>query len=286
LLKGGDPADFFLLMKPRAGKNSTAFLGLSKFIQAMINSHQFDKQVIVDFLSMWPSAFAGAVEDLKKYLFVKGINIAYVNTQNEDYEDDFKKLKNDGNIHCIIRFCSMQSIDSKTADNFNNDEEREGLEEGFEPKKVKFLKKFPADICLLDESDHGLRTSRSSTIIKEFSYKKRLWMSGTDLYALRELIEGNNHYIYDIFNEIEDVKSGKIERRPLMKKYSLKAKILPFDDLTELDMNNRGIARKLEVLCKTTKKGSRSKIKFDKVSNLFLDESNDIIKFEKITYLH
>ena len=83
----------------------------------------------------------------------------------------------------------------------------------------------------------------------------------------KELIEDNNHFIYDIFNEIEDVKSKKIERRPLMKKYTLKYKILPFDDLTELDMGTRGIARKLEVLCKTTKKGTRSKIKFDKGLN-------------------
>jgi 16S rRNA G966 N2-methylase RsmD len=282
LLKGGDPADFFLLMKPRAGKNSTAFLGLSKFIQAMIMSQQFNEQVLVDFLSMWPSAFAGAIEDLKKYLYVKGINIAYVNTQDEDYQTNFKKLKNNKDIHCIIRFASMQSIDSKSADSYNNDEEREGTEENFEPKKVQFFKQFPADICLLDESDHGLRTDRSSAVIKEFNYKKRLWMSGTDLYAIRELIEENNHFIYDIFNEIEDVRSDKIERRPLMKKYTLKYKILPFDDLTELDMGTRGIARKLEVLCKTTKKGKRSKIKFDKVSNLFLDENSDIIKFEKL----
>jgi hypothetical protein len=283
LLKGGDSADFFLLMKPRAGKNSTAFLGLAKFIQAMINSQQFNEQVLVDFLSMWPSAFAGAIEDLREYLYIKGVNIAYVNTQDEDYQETFKKLKNDKNIHCIIRFASMQSIDYKSAENFNNDEEREGLEENFEPKKVKFFKEFSADICLLDESDHGLRTDRSSAVMEEFRYKKRLWMSGTDLYAIRELIEENNHFIYDIFNEIEDVKSKKIERRPLMKKYTLKYKILPFDDLTELDMGTRGIARKLEVLCKTTKKGTRSKIKFDKVSNLFLDENGDIIKFEKIT---
>ena len=282
LLNGGDPADFFLLMKPRAGKNSTAFLGLAKFIKAMINSQQFDQQVIVDFLSLWPSAFAGAIEDLRQYLFVDGINIDYVNTQEDSYQEKFKKLKNDPAVHCIVRFGSMQSIDSIIADNYNNDEEREGNEESFNVNKVEFFKKYPADICMLDESDHGLRTDRSSAIMTQFGYKKRMWLSGTDLYAIRELIEEGNHFLYDIFNEVEDVKNDKIERRPLMKKYTLKYSILPFDDLSVSDMSTKGIARKLEILCKTTKKGQRSKIKFDKVSRLFLDDTGQIIKFEKL----
>lgn len=284
LLNGGDPADFFLLMKPRAGKNSTAFLGLAKFIKAMINSQKFDQQVIVDFLSLWPSAFVGAIKDLEDYLFVEGINIVYINTQNIGYQKQFEEFKKDSNIHCIIRFASMQSIDSISANEFNEDEEREGDEESFDVNKVIFFKKYPADVCMLDESDHGLRTPRSSSVMQEFGYKKRMWLSGTDLYAIRELIdpENGNHYLYDIFDEIQDVRNGKIERRPLMKKYTLKYSILPFDDLTTVDMSSKGIARKLEILCKTTKKGQRSKIKFDKVSKLFLDAEGEIIKFEKL----
>jgi len=283
LLMGGDMRDFFLLMKPRAGKNGTMLLGLARYIKVLIESNT-ETKVIVDFLSLWPSAFSGCINDLKKYLFVAGVNIEYVNTQEEDWQQTFQTLYNNVDVHCIIRFASMQSIDLQSANDYNNDEDLEGIEINFDQSKVEFFYNYPASIAVIDESDHGMRTTRSTKALTNFGYKKCLWMSGTDLYAIKHLAKHGNHYLYDIFQEIQDVLDGKIERRPLMRKYSIKASELPFESMNSLAMDQQEVSRRIAVLLKTNvvpvSKGRNWS--FNKVKDRFVNVNGDNLEFQNL----
>lgn len=283
LLMGGDMRDFFLLMKPRSGKNSTMLLGLSRYIKVLIES-KIEEKVVVDFLSLWPSAFQGCINDIKKYLFVVNVNIEYINTQEEEWQTRFKNLYNDPSVQCIIRFTSMQSIDLQSANDYNNDEDLEGSELNFDQNKVEFFTSFPASIAIIDESDHGMRTTRSTKALERFNYKKCLWMSGTDLYAIKHLAKHGNHYLYDLFQEIQDVLDCKIERRPLMRKYSIKASELPFEDMDSLAMDQLEVSRRIAVLLKTnvisvTKGRNWS---YNKVKDRFVNVNGDILEFQSL----
>jgi type I restriction-modification system DNA methylase subunit len=283
LLMGGDMRDFFLLMKPRAGKNGTMLLGLARYIKVLIES-QIETKVVVDFLSLWPSAFQGCINDLKKYVFVPGINIEFVNTQEEEWQEKFQLLYNNANVHCIIRFASMQSIDLQSAIDYNNDEDLEGIELNFDQNKVEFFTAYPASIAVIDESDHGMRTTRSTKALESFGYKKCLWMSGTDLYAVKHLAKHGNHYLYDLFQEIQDVIAGKIERRPLMRKYSIKAAELPFESMDAIAMDQQEVSRRIAVLLKTNVvsviKGRNWS--YDKVKDRFVNANKDILEFDNL----
>jgi hypothetical protein len=250
LLRGGEMQDFFLLKKPRSGKNATMLLGLAKFIKVLKDRNIFDKKIIVDFLSLWPSAFSGCIKDIKKFLFVEGVNIEFVNTDSEEWQTIFERLLDDPEVDCIVRFASMQSLNNKIADEYNNDEDLEGIEINFDETKYQTFLKYPADIAVFDESDHGMRTSRSNLISNSFNYKKCLWMSGTDLYAIKHLIRHGNHFLYDVFDEIQDVKSGRIPRMPMMRKGRLSVDQLPFA-LDPAEMDIKGLSRRIVVLFKT-----------------------------------
>lgn len=275
--------DFYLLMKPRAGKNTTMLLGLARYIKC----HQeqgLQQPVIVDFLSLWPSAFQGCINDLKEYLFVHGINIVQVNTQSNNWQNTFLEYYADPAVDCIIRFASMQSIDILSAQNYNNDIDLEGIEINFDQSKVEFFQTYPARVAVIDESDHGMRTARSTKALTEFGYNKCLWMSGTDLYAIRHLVKPGNHYLYDLFQEIQDVQLGKIERRPLMRKYSIKADELPFENLDAITMDQQEVSRRIAVLLKTntvtTSKG-RNWL-YDRVTDRFVNANGDPLQFQNL----
>lgn len=278
LLAGNDMCDFYLLMKPRAGKNTTMFFGIAKYIKALKDRGQFTKKIIIDFISLWPSAFEGAKKDLTSYFYIEDITLAGVDTSEENWQEKLKLLLNDPDIDAVFRFASMQSIDMSIAEEYNNDEDREGAEITFESEKCDYFKNNPADLCVIDESDHGMRTKRSKDALSLFGYTRRIWMSGTDLYALRHEVRPGNHFLYDIFDEIKDINEGNIQM-PKMRKHSLLAKILPLEDLDPATMDEQEITRKLVAVFETTKFG---KWKFDRVSSRFLDSSGNKIQFVKL----
>lgn len=283
LLMGGDMRDFFLLMKPRAGKNTTMLLGLARYIKAALDIG-LETKVVVDFLSLWPSAFQGCINDLKKYLFITGVNIEYINTQEEDWQETFRELYNNTDVHCIIRFASMQSIDLQSANDYNNDENLEGIEVNYDQSKVEFFKLYPASIAVIDESDHGMRTIRSTKTLESFRYKKCLWMSGTDLYAIKHLAKHGNHYLYDLFQEIQDVLDGKIERRPLMRKYSIKPSELPFENMDATSMDQQEVSRRIAVLLKTNivSVSTGRNWSYNKIKDRFVNANGDILEFHNL----
>lgn len=278
LLADSNMHDFYLLMKPRAGKNTTMFFGIAKYINALKESNQFTKKVVIDFVSLWPSAFEGAKKDLANYYYVEGVTLAGVDTSEEEWQEKLELLLNDPDVDAVFRFASMQSIDMSVASDYNNDEDREGAEIVFESEKCDFFKKNPADLCVIDESDHGMRTERSKDALTLFGYPLRIWMSGTDLYALRHEVRPGNHFLYDIFDEIKDINEGNI-KMPKMRKHSLLAKILPLEDLDPATMDEQEITRKLVAVFETTKAG---KWKLDKVSGRFVDNDGNKIQFVKL----
>jgi uncharacterized protein (UPF0179 family) len=278
LLAGNDMCDFYLLMKPRAGKNTTMFFGIAKYIKALKDCDQLTKKIVIDFISLWPSAFEGAKKDLANYFYVEGVTIAGVDTSEVGWQDKLELLLNDPEINAVFRFASMQSIDMSVAEEYNNDEEREGAEITFESAKCDYFKKNPADLCVIDESDHGMRTQRSKDALTLFGYTRRIWMSGTDLYALRHEVRPGNHFLYDIFDEINDINNGFI-KMPKMRKHSLLARALPLEDLDPATMDEQEITRKLVAVFETNKQG---KWKFDRVSSRFVDSKGNKIQFVKL----
>jgi hypothetical protein len=278
LLAGNDMCDFYLLMKPRAGKNTTMFFGIAKYIKALKDCDRLTKKIVIDFISLWPSAFEGAKKDLANYFYVEGVTIAGVDTSEEGWQDKLELFLNDPEIDAVFRFASMQSIDMRVAEEYNNDEEREGAEITFESAKCDYFKKNPADLCVIDESDHGMRTQRSKDALTLFGYTRRIWMSGTDLYALRHEVRPGNHFLYDIFDEINDINNGFI-KMPKMRKHSLLARALPLEDLDPATMDEQEITRKLVAVFETNKQG---KWKFDRVSSRFVDSKGNKIQFIKL----
>ena len=279
LLNGGDMQDFFLLMKPRAGKNATMCLGIAKYVKVIKETNP-DKTITVDFMSLWPSAFGGALDDLEKMFYVNGITLKGVNTSDDTWKETYEALLLDPTIDAVFRFASLQSIDVDLAKEYNKDEDREGAEIDYVPAKSEYFKSNPGDICVIDESDHGMRTTRSTDVLTEFGYTKRVWMSGTDLYALKNKIVFNpiqNHFLYDIIDEIQDVKAGK-HTMPLMEKHSLVAKTLPGEEIDKDLMSQKEITRKLVVLFDVSEKYG----KLNKVNDQFLDEDGNVLKFKYI----
>jgi len=277
LLNGGDMQDFFLLMKPRAGKNATMCWGIAKYVEILKKTNP-DKTITVDFMSLWPSAFGGALDDLEKMFYVNGITLKGVNTSDDNWKETYEALLLDPTIDAVFRFASLQSIDVDLAKEYNKDEDREGAEIDYVPAKSEYFKSNPGDICVIDESDHGMRTTRSTDVLTEFGYTKRVWMSGTDLYALKNKIVFNpiqNHFLYDIIDEIQDVKAGK-HTMPLMEKHSLVAKTLPGEEIDKDLMSQKEITRKLVVLFDVAEKYG----KIDKVKDRFLDEDGNVLKFK------
>ena len=277
LLNGGDMQDFFLLMKPRAGKNATMCWGIAKYVEVLKKTNP-DKTITVDFMSLWPSAFGGALDDLEKMFYVNGITLKGVNTSDDNWKQTYESLLLDPTIDAVFRFASLQSIDVDLAKAYNKDEDREGAEIDYVPAKSEYFKSNPGDICIIDESDHGMRTTRSTDVLTEFGYTKRVWMSGTDLYALKNKIVFNpiqNHFLYDIIDEVQDVIAGSY-KRPRMKKHSLVAKTLPGEDIDKDLMSEKEITRKIVAMFEVAEKYG----KLDEVKDRFIDEDGNVLKFK------
>lgn len=269
-------SDFYLMLKPRAGKNSTALLSL------VLRAITTGKQEEALMLSQWPSAFSGMMDDCNRLIF--DINssrksVTYVNTQLPDWRTHLETARK-SDACAIVIMSSMQSIDKNSIEDTD----------AYDASKVQDLLKLQVKTVIFDESDYGLRTANSITISDAFKFEHRIWMSGTDLYAMRNLIVDGNHYCYNLLDEIRDVRAKKIEERPLIKKSAMKATDIPYmNDLDPSEMNASGLSRRMRVLLKTTLDRSindeeltkNTKVIWDDRDKLWLDTHGRVIEFVK-----
>lgn len=259
-INGGSQRDFYLLMKPRSGKNITCILGLVDVAKEYFDRTGRPLQVLL--LSLWPSAFAGLGNDVNDYRF--DVDVGFVNTQNNlNWEQDLAHAESVNQL--IFVTASLQSLDANLAKKLKNNpnllDQLELEAEDYDAGKHKKLRDIGFSFAVFDECDHGLRTENSQSIIESFGFTKCIWMSGSDLYALRnEAVPGVNAYVYDFIQEIRDVKSGQIEQRPLPVFLTFEPGILPFDDsISPEEMNVEGMSRRMRNIQQTTVDGKCEK---------------------------
>jgi hypothetical protein len=252
-INGGSQRDFYLLMKPRSGKNITCILGLVDVAKEYYARTGRPLRVLL--LSLWPSAFAGLGNDVKDYRF--DIDVGFVNTQNNpNWEQELAQAESVNQL--VFVTASLQSLDANLAKELKNNpnllDQLELEAEDYDAGKHEKLRDISFPIAVFDECDHGLRTENSQAIIESFGFTKCIWMSGSDLYALRnEAVPGLNAYVYDFIQEIRDVKAGKIEQRPLPVFLTFEPGVLPFDDIISTEeMNVEGISRRMRNIQQTT----------------------------------
>lgn len=252
-INGGSQRDFYLLMKPRSGKNITCILGLVDVAKEYFNRTGRPLRVLL--LSLWPSAFAGLGNDVNDYRF--DVDVGFVNTQNNtNWEQELAYAESVNQL--VFVTASLQSLDANLAKELKNNpnllDQLELEAEDYDAGKHEKLRTIGFPIAVFDECDHGLRTENSQAIIESFGFTKCIWMSGSDLYALRnEAVPGINAYVYDFIQEIRDVKTGKIEQRPLPVFLTFEPGILPFDDsISPEEMNVEGMSRRMRNIQQTT----------------------------------
>lgn len=252
-INGGSQRDFYLLMKPRSGKNITCILGLVDFAKEYFNRTGRPLRVLL--LSLWPSAFAGLGNDVRDYRF--DVDVGFVNTQNNsNWEQELAHAESVNQL--VFVTASLQSLDANLAKELKNNpnllDQLELEAEDYDAGKHEKLRTIGFPVAVFDECDHGLRTENSQAIIDSFGFNKCIWMSGSDLYALRnEAVPGVNAFVYDFIQEIQDVVSGKIERRPLPVFLTFEPGELPFEDsITVEDMNVEGLSRRMRNIQQTT----------------------------------
>lgn len=242
--------DFYLLMKPRSGKNLTMLLALAKYHKKGQILGWWSARKVIDilFTSLVPAAFDGTYDDIDKHWFDKDVKIDYVDTSKPNWQSErLKKIKQGANV--IILFSSMQSIDEDINKEITNDwktqERLDITQEEFNKQKLNDLLKLNIQIMVLDESDFGLRTPLAQTVIKTFGPKIKMHLSGSDLYAIRTLIKDSpkpNYFKRDVIDEDKDIDAGLVDL-PKLRFYYLKAGLLPFDDMNLEEMDERGISR-------------------------------------------
>jgi len=297
-----DLKDFWMLIKPRGGKNTTTLLGLCKFIERMINSGDLSKDSITDvlFTGLWPSAFEGAQNDIDNFHYTQNTQIGYVDTKDHDWLSQRQQLIEQG-CNVIVVFASLQSIDSdindELVDNYKWVEQEDIEQEDLDLTKLEEIKKLDIKYAIIDECDHGIRTKNSKKVLSELNFDLRIQLSGSDLYALKNEIqeEPKNYFSWTILDEMEDIDNGKIQR-PLLKRCSLNVKgdgQLPFDGLTPEEMNAKGYSRRIlnmfdthtNALLEDAKDRQERKdilkIKFNEVDGLIYDGLGNKITFKQ-----
>lgn len=252
-INGGSQRDFYLLMKPRSGKNITCILGLVDVAKEYYARTGQPLRVLL--LSLWPSAFAGLGNDVNDYRF--DVDVGFVNTQNNpNWEQELAYAESVNQL--VFVTASLQSLDANLANELKNNpnllDQLELEAEDYDAGKHEKLRDIGFPIAVFDECDHGLRTENSQAIIESFGFTKCIWMSGSDLYALRnEAVPGVNAYVYDFIQEIRDVKAGRIEQRPLPVFLTFEPGVLPFDDsISPEEMNVEGMSRRMRNIQQTT----------------------------------
>ena len=250
-----DSIDFYLLMKPRSGKNLTMLLALAKYYKKCQTLGWFDQATVVDvlFTSLVPSAFDGTKEDIETHWFDQDVKIDYVDSNDSDWKEQrIKKIKQGANI--VVIFSSMQSIDEDISKEISKEwrkAETLGVQtEDFDLHKKQDLLKLNIKVMVLDESDFGLRTELAKSVINEFKPNIKLHLSGSDLYAIRKLITESpvpNYYLRDVIAEDKDIEAGKV-KLPKLRYWFMEVGLLPFDDMTADEMDEKAVSRCLKNL--------------------------------------
>lgn len=250
-----DSVDFYLLMKPRSGKNLTMLLALAKLHKKYQTMGWFEKSTVMDvlFTSLVPAAFNGTMEDIEKHWFDQDVKIDYVDTNDSDWKEQrLKKIKQGANI--VLIFSSMQSIHKDISDEIAKEyrkAETLGVPaEDFDPHKKQDLLDLDIKVMVLDESDFGLRTELAEKVINEFKPNIKLHLSGSDLYAIRKLINESpvpNYYLRDVIAEDKDIEAGKV-KLPKLRYWFMEVGLLPFDDMTADEMDEKAVSRCLKNL--------------------------------------
>lgn len=281
---------FYTLMKPRSGKNSSTFLGLSKIYNFRFNNG-ITTPLIVDYLSFWPSAFKGAKEDCEDFKYENDITLNYVDTNSNGWEEEYQELLKSSDTKIIVRFSSMQSLDASIAKEYNNSEEAEGDDIVFDENKLTYFIENPAHIGLLDEGDHGMRTTNSQTILKSLSHYEMIdSLSGSDFYALRNEVGKNkngvsNYFAYDIIEEDIALKENRINRKiPRLRTHTVKPELLPNEEHISVDeLSLYGLSRRIEKILETDSNKSKD-VKWDKISQRFVDSvTNEPVRFKYLS---
>jgi hypothetical protein len=189
-----DSVDFYLLMKPRSGKNLTLLLCLAKLVKKLQDLGQIKKTDVINvlFTSLVPAAFDGTMDDIDNHWFDQNIQIGYVDTSDAGWDYKYKELVEQG-YNIIFLFSSMQSIDEQINKEINRNykfsEENDINSEDFDPFKLEKILKYKPEIMVLDECDFGLRTLLSKAVLDKFKPAIKVHLSGSDLYAIRNLIK-------------------------------------------------------------------------------------------------
>jgi len=177
--------EFYVLHKPRAGKNITA----AQIINDYFDKHPNEPKV-VRFISRWPSAFNGFQRDVESWEELSSkINIINTNLYDFDWEE-LVNLLDTSRINIIM--VSMQSLTKHFDDDGNIKPDS---------KHIMALASIPAAMTIVDEGDSGMRTALSSTVMSSLQTSKELWLSGTDLYAYAKLATPENSSVYTIIEE-------------------------------------------------------------------------------------
>lgn len=246
-----DSIDFYLLMKPRSGKNLTLLLSLAKLVKKLQKLGQIKKNDVINvlFTSLVPAAFDGTIDDINNHWFDKDIQIGYVDTSDADWEIRHQELVKQG-YNIIFIFSSMQSIDEKINKEINRNykflETNDVESEDFNPLKLEKILKYQCQIMVLDECDFGLRTPLSEAVLDKFKPAVKVHLSGSDLYAIRTLIKDTpvpNYYLRDAIREDRDIENGVV-KLPRYRCTTPEELMLPFEDMTTAEMDEKGISRR------------------------------------------
>ena len=286
---------FYLLMKMRSGKNPTTLSSLYRIARDRWDNG-ISEPLVVDFLSYWPSAFSGLIEDAEKFNFEKNLiesgdfkrddafpsKFKTIDTGESDYEESFNEAVSSNEYSVIIRLSSMQSLSREVSDEYKNDEYREGGQITFDEVKFSFFNSFPAHISVTDEADYGRTKLRNSVLQGLPKYTMNISLSGSDLYAMRYLINDSNHYPYDVIKEAKDIAEGKLKRaRNSARYHTVKRKLFElFDDMLEDEMNEVGVSRRIQQTVRANV-DNQSQFKFSKKDNRYYTTDGKLVKFER-----
>lgn len=236
---------FYLLHKPRAGKNITS----AKILINWYKDTPVNGLKIVRWISRWPSAFSGFEDDVNTYkALADQINV--INTDDDDFDwDTLDELFDPDKINVVM--VSMQSLSSSYNKEAGTEFENFG-------KHLQVISALEAQFNAYDESDSGMRTELSTGILKECKALKKLWISGTDLYAYTKLANSTNSHIHTLIEEHEYrkycVKHGIGFTIPIIKTFmfDLMSLVENFSPLTDKLVEDGETSRSLRNLFSTS----------------------------------
>lgn len=239
------PKDFHTLIKPRGRKNRPT---IASTVMAFIESG--DKYWDILIRSFWPSANYGFEKDIEGVYYHENVKIAFVDTHYPDWLAK-RQAHIDAGVQIVFVYASMQALSKKYNDYLKNNvdiAERYGYgpeDTEYNPTLVEEIKSIDWEGTIRDEMDHGMRTPNSLTIDGEVPSKWYVNLSGSDLYALKQInLTDENSFVYDIITEDELIEAGKVPGMPQIKFKSFEwSQILEVsEEIMDMDDSSQRIA--------------------------------------------